>query len=707
MSNYGKSMELSQKMQECLRTYADMIGTPAPEKKAVYGFMPGLHMSVEEKMLENQLDKLEEGIFQVLFTGGFSAGKSTLLNALMRKDILRTAINAETAVITKIVFGRDEQVVIYMKGEHNKKGESITKKMSVQKFFEEYRVSQEDENKFANVDYVVLYQPEDGIGGSLVQLVDSPGTENSNADTQAARRFAESANAIVHLINSTMPFIEDDKEYIASHYANKHMKNIFFVCNRFDALDEKAQEELKQSTRKQLKDVFTDEKGRFDEKLFNNRVFYTDAYHSLNARIGKQVKTPFGMMKCDDSVTGVPEFEEALGKYLTSDDRDKEAFKGYMSQLASKYVGALNRIETILDGYRKGIDQLKKERDDFDGKKAQLETIISQIEESCRNFVFGILSSAKNEYNSCMNRINVGWDDHFKNTNIKFGFSDMISLAWNKKNDAKVREKTKPFADAVQAYVAQELDRMGKELEKSMVVQLQSLEKQLSIQQQQLESLELPFSLEDLQQSLLGGISGGGGIIIDGGNWTEINLFQVVMGIIGMDPEIVAGGINGKTSNSKAIVDFLIKNVLEYIAIYVVAWPIGIGMIIYRISNMVKGMKAEKNTRAADILLGMKEDTVRALKAEQDRYVMELEDQLSKVTRAGSIMADSIRTTVNDYSVHLNDTISKLKSKSENFDTETERTNNIKNTLLKEISEMNQMLDGKPLTDSDVRKLAV
>ena len=65
MSNYGKSMELSQKMQECLRTYADMIGTPAPEKKAVYGFMPGLHMSVEEKMLENQLDKLEEGIFQV------------------------------------------------------------------------------------------------------------------------------------------------------------------------------------------------------------------------------------------------------------------------------------------------------------------------------------------------------------------------------------------------------------------------------------------------------------------------------------------------------------------------------------------------------------------------------------------------------------------------------------------------------------------
>ena len=211
MDNYGKSKELSRKMQSCLRVYADMLGASAPQKENEYGFVPGLQMTVEQQVLEGQLDKLEEGIFQVLFTGGFSAGKSTLLNALMRKDILRTAITAETAVITKIVFGRDESITVFMKDNDEKSGSAKTKEMSVEEFFREYRVSQEDADKFEKVDYVVLHQPEEGIAGSLVQLVDSPGTENSVADTQAARRFAESANAIVHLINSTMPFVLEDK----------------------------------------------------------------------------------------------------------------------------------------------------------------------------------------------------------------------------------------------------------------------------------------------------------------------------------------------------------------------------------------------------------------------------------------------------------------------------------------------------------------
>ncbi len=707
MDNYEKSKELSQKMQSCLRIYADMLGPLAPEKEKIYGFVPGLQLSIEKQTLEKQLDKLEEGIFQVLFTGGFNAGKSTLLNSLMRKEILRAAITAETAVITKIVFGQDESITVYMKGGDNRSGSAESVEMNVQEFFEKYRVDQKDPGKFEKVDYVVLHQPEEGIAGKLVQLVDSPGTENSIVDTQAARRFAESANAIVHLINSTMPFIQEDKEYIASHYSNKQMRNVFFVCNRFDSLSESAQEDLKKAVRFQLKDVFTDKDGRFDEELFNSRVFYTDAYHSLYARLGKKVKTPYGMMECSDDITGVPEFEKSLGEYLTDDDRDKEAFRGYMSQLAGKYVSAVNRIDNILDNYRKGVEKLIEEKEDFEGKKDQLGMIISQIEESCRNCVFGIVSSAKSEYNSTMNRINTGWDNHFKNTSIKFGFGDMIGLAWDKKNDAKVKERTKPFADEVQKYVKDEFKVMGEDLSRSIDAYLKTLERQLSIQQAQLEGLELPISIDDLRWALLGGAEGHGTIDIKGTDKNDANLFQIIMGIIGMDPEIIAGGINGKTSTSKAIVDFLVKNVMEYIAWYVVAWPIGIGMIVYRIANMVKGMKLQKNSRAADILIGMREETVGVLETEQDRYIMELENQLAAVTRAGVTMTDSIRSQVGDYETSLDDTISKLKNQSENLETETERTGKIKELLQKSISEMNQMLNNAPLTESEILKLAV
>lgn len=136
MNTYKKSQELADKMQQCLRVYADMLGPVDPSKKGQYGFVPGLQMTSEQNGLEKQLDKLEEGIFQVLFTGGFSAGKSTLLNALMRKEVLRTAITAETAVITKIVFGQDEQIVVYEKAADGNNGTQKSRRMSVGQFFE-------------------------------------------------------------------------------------------------------------------------------------------------------------------------------------------------------------------------------------------------------------------------------------------------------------------------------------------------------------------------------------------------------------------------------------------------------------------------------------------------------------------------------------------------------------------------------------------
>ena len=120
MDNYRKSRELSEKIQSCLKVYADMLGTPDPEKEVLYGFVPGLQMTIDEQALEGQLKKVEEGIFQVLFTGVFSAGKSTLLNALMKKNLLPTGIMPETPVITKIIFGQDENATVYMKDKDKK-----------------------------------------------------------------------------------------------------------------------------------------------------------------------------------------------------------------------------------------------------------------------------------------------------------------------------------------------------------------------------------------------------------------------------------------------------------------------------------------------------------------------------------------------------------------------------------------------------------
>ena len=67
--------------------------------------------TVQRKMLE-QRKTVENFVANILVVGGFSAGKSAMLNAFLgEEEILPENINPETAVATEIVYGVEEKVV--------------------------------------------------------------------------------------------------------------------------------------------------------------------------------------------------------------------------------------------------------------------------------------------------------------------------------------------------------------------------------------------------------------------------------------------------------------------------------------------------------------------------------------------------------------------------------------------------------------------
>ena len=703
MPYYESLIDLSNKFQECLRLYADMLDSPNDNKTEIYGFRPGLQKTFDAAVLREQLGNLKDGIFQVMFTGGFNAGKSTLINALMRKEILRSSIAAETATITKIIFGKEKDtVIIFKKISDPKSGQAITERMSVKDFFDKYRVDQNNPEKFSNVDYVIIEQPGEGIGGTLVQLVDSPGTGNSKSDDDTAKGFAEKANAIVYLLNSTRAFELEEKKYITSHFDNKHMQNVFFVFNWFNSLDDLEQEALKKRAKVMLKNVFTDDKSNFNEELYNQRVFYINAKGSLQNRIGQRAKAG-----CTDEETGVPEFEAALSEYLTSGDRNKEAFRGYLPQLAAKYLAACEEIKKLLKAYEDGKGKCEADKKDFESKKQRLESVMTQIEESCRTCVTQIMSNAKTEYTSTMNRINNGWDSRFQTTDIPFGITDMIGLAWHRKNDEKVREITKPFANAVQGYIVDEFEKMGENLTTVVENQLNLLDKQLKNIATQLGELDLPISIEDLKDSLIQIILERKTENTEPIDVNKANLFQIMLGLAFFDIDIVIQGVGGNTSNIQAITESLIKNFVEFAALYIVAWPIGLAMIAARIWDVVTGVRQAKNESASGILTSMREGVVKTLENEEEKYIMELEKQLSALIRAGKTMSEALRSQVNDYEITIEKIISQLDEKSNDLDSETERTNKIKNAMLQSISDVSLALNGRKLNEKDVMELAI
>lgn len=716
MSNYGNAKELSTKVMDGMRVYADMLGTPDESKAAKYGFVPGLGMTASCAVLDQQMAKLKEGVFQVLFTGGFSAGKSTLLNALMRKDILRMSINAETAIITKIVFEKDEKIIVHLKDVDKDSGHARKQEMSVDKFFEAYRVDQGDPDKFKRVDYAVLQLEQEGIGGSMVQLVDSPGTQNSEADTKAARDFAKSADAIVYLINATQPFQQEDKAYIATHYAGKNMQNLFFVVNRFDCVSESQVPDLKKNVREQLEKVFTKADGCFDEALFNSRVFYTNAYGAMMTRLGKPIKVMGMEVKISEETTGVPQFEEALGRFLTDDGRDRKAFQSYIPKLAGMYLAAGNKVEEIMEVYQHSEEELAENKKKVEDNADQYAVILDGIKDACRTCVAGILDDARDEYKRCVTRIDNNWSSHFESNHVELKFTQMIGLAFDKvtgvfSNDEaakqlKLEARMKPLSDAVNGYVVPEMQKISNGLETAINARLTTLEKQLSNYAKQMDNLDSPFSYEDIAMVLISTYNLDPDKVV-GGVQDNSSLFQIILGVLAADPETISKGVAGGNNNLTILMNTMVKSILEVVAVYVVWWPIGIGMLALRLVQMIREGKVARQSGAQKVLEGMRETTISELRKNEDRFIMDLEKELSVITRGGATMADSIQSQLEDYLAQVEVAIKQLASNSAAATQEELRTGKIKAMLLDSLKSLYGLLNGTMLTENRIKEIAI
>lgn len=666
-----------------------------------------LDMKNEAKLLQDHAQTLKEGIFQVLFTGGFSAGKSTLLNALMQKELLKTSINAETAVVTKIVFGKEEKVIVYKK-KIGVDGKPLTEEYTVEAFFKRYRVDQENPALFEDVDYVQLQQPQDGIGGTAVQLVDSPGTSNSVEDTKAARDFAERASAIVYLINATKPFEIEDKDYIKEKFANKELKNLFFVVNRIDCVAADEIDVLKQNVRKQLKDVFT-YNGQFDERMFNERVFYTNAYGSVNARLEKTIKTQFGeeikYTKDKDTYTGVPQFEDALGEFLTDDNRDTVALAAYVPKFAAVYVNADKHVKEQMKLYLDGEKKAEEDKIALEKAIKRIEDILDGITKTCENAAKDSLNRVKTAYDNYVTTIEVGWDSYFTDSRlstIKFSSLDMIKLAMTK-DKAKKDEKIKPIQGLVKEYIKSKEEFLNREIMDALTVSVSDLETRLANYEEQLKGIDCPINIGDIICS----ISNLSTEIKSGEASLNINVFQVILGIVGGDPESIVAGVAGKDSNKQAITGFIAKNLFEYIAINVVAWPIGLAMLGYRVWQMISGWKAGGNDGLKSLISGLKAPTVDAIRENKAKLTRDMESKLvGGIIRSGETFSESFKNELQSKMNGLDNAISNFKDKNFTLESEETRMNDVLSTLVEKISDISVLSGGRPLDANSIIAVA-
>jgi GTP-binding protein EngB required for normal cell division len=187
-------------------------------------------------------DRLESARLRVLVAGEAKRGKSTLINALLGRDVLPSGVTPLTAVTTTVRYGDDQHAEVRFLDGHDEKyplgalPELVTE-----------RGNPGNRRRIAGVTaYLAAPVLEGGV-----ELVDTPGTGSVfEWDTRTAHEALEAMDAAVFVLTADPPVSASERDLLRRVAALS--VTTFAVLNKADHLDEPGLAEAAEFTRRVL-----------------------------------------------------------------------------------------------------------------------------------------------------------------------------------------------------------------------------------------------------------------------------------------------------------------------------------------------------------------------------------------------------------------------------------------------------------------------
>jgi len=168
-------------------------------------------------------DKIQSKQFNLVVIGQFKRGKSTLINALIGKDILPSSVLPLTSIVTIINYGEQKAVVCFKDGlckniELNEISFFVTEKYNP--------------NNKLNVEYVEIFYPADFLKNS-VRIIDTPGIGSVyEHNSDVSYQFLPKADASLFVLSPEPPITQSEIEFLKD--AQKYIDKFFFLLNKID-----------------------------------------------------------------------------------------------------------------------------------------------------------------------------------------------------------------------------------------------------------------------------------------------------------------------------------------------------------------------------------------------------------------------------------------------------------------------------------------
>lgn len=232
---------------------------------------------------------------KILVLATMSAGKSTLLNALIGEDILPSSNEACTA-----------KVIRYM-------GNDMTSMISSENLAEPiYKENLIQLNQNSEVFEVNLTGPIKShlLNGMTVQYIDTPGVNNSQDESHGTLTYhvleTGDFDVILYVLNATQLGITDDALLLSklkTYLRNNSKKKVIFVLNKIDQLDfeRESMEEILQNSVQYIKKST----GIKDPCVIGVSAFYAIL---VRKQMNKQLMTRKERMELSNFISDVDEY---------------------------------------------------------------------------------------------------------------------------------------------------------------------------------------------------------------------------------------------------------------------------------------------------------------------------------------------------------------------------------------------------------------
>ncbi len=302
--------------------------------------------------------------FHIAVLGEFKRGKSTLVNALIGRELLPSGVVPLTAVSTEVHFGSDHSTVVFADGRRLpiEEGEIAA-----------YVTERENPS---NVKCVARVEVGTGqvFGTSGVVLVDTPGVGSVNEhNTDTARALLAESDAAVLVLSADSPLSESELRILVELEA-RHEK-VFVVINKSDHLAHDEIGEVERFVVEHLRGVLSQWSGPYctdaraalrAEPLAHNRA--TDGFVAFRAALDRLVS--------DDLASA--RRQAVLGELDRLTQSLEQAFQLEEAASAMDADGLrlqLTRLEGAVSDGRRALDE---DRVVLDHEVAQLTTDIGR-----------------------------------------------------------------------------------------------------------------------------------------------------------------------------------------------------------------------------------------------------------------------------------------------------------------------------------------